>query len=367
MIILIPMAGLATRFLHEGITTPKPLILADGKPLIQHALETLGLTGRFVFITRRYDEPEDNEALSALLHGLCPRSLEITLDTPTHGAVETCLKARDIIDTDEPLVITNCDQRTEWDAEAFMAVIELYDPDGLVVTHESSDPKHSYAGVSSAGEVLRVVEKQVISWDALIGVHYWKHGRLFVESADALLKARDVGDQRECYVSETYNHLITSGRRVIAHRVGPNEYIPLGTPYDVAIYEAKLKEYRTSKPKTLFIDLDGTILRHLHRFSDVESTPPLLLDGVLAKMNEWDSHGHRIVLCTARKESARAMTEQQLRDLGLCWDQLLMGLTSGGRVLINDKLSSGQPDRATAINVVTNQGFEDVDWAALGL
>ncbi len=54
------------------------------------------------------------------------------------------------------------------------------------------------------------------------------------------------------------------------------------------------------------------------------------------------------------------MTESHLRMLGLCWDQLIMGVTSGKRILINDKLNINHPDRAISYNVITNGGFENL-------
>ena len=44
-----------------------------------------------------------------------------------------------------------------------------------------------------------------------------------------------------------------------------------------------------------------------------------------------------------------------------------MGLTSGKRYLINDKLSHSDEDRAVSISVVTDEGFEDIDWESVGL
>ena len=93
MIILVPMAGLATRFVHEGILTPKPLIETNGMTLIEHAISTLGVKGKHIFITRVYANLEDNKRLSVILKRLSPDCIELCLDRPTHGAVETCLKA----------------------------------------------------------------------------------------------------------------------------------------------------------------------------------------------------------------------------------------------------------------------------------
>lgn len=126
-------------------------------------------------------------------------------------------------------------------------------------------------------------------------------------------------------------------------------------------------EFYTPKPSTIMIDIDGTILKHAHVFSDLMWGDPELNPGVRDKLNEWDSLGHTIILMTARKESARDMTERQLEDLGVMWDHLIMGVTSGKRILINDKLELHDPDRALAVNVITDLGFNNTDWDEIGL
>lgn len=40
--ILIPMAGLGSRFSTAGYENPKPLISIYGKPMIEHAVNSLG-------------------------------------------------------------------------------------------------------------------------------------------------------------------------------------------------------------------------------------------------------------------------------------------------------------------------------------
>ena len=39
-----------------------------------------------------------------------------------------------------------------------------------------------------------------------------------------------------------------------------------------------------------------------------------------------------------------------------------MGITSGVRVLINDKLTSSNEDRAVSVNIFTNEGFMKQNW-----
>jgi len=44
-----------------------------------------------------------------------------------------------------------------------------------------------------------------------------------------------------------------------------------------------------------------------------------------------------------------------------------MGMTSGCRVLINDKLNQQDEDRAKSVNVITDAGFGSIEWSKYGL
>ncbi len=366
MNILIPMAGLASRFTNEGFKLPKPLIKVDGQTLIEHTIKTLDLNGRYIFVTRDFGNKEHNTQLSNLLKEICPGCVEIKLNHTTKGSVETCMQALEYINNDDELIITNCDQRTEWESSEFINFIKNTNIDGCVVTYSSNNPKNSFCQVDSNDDIVQIVEKNPISNIALIGLHYWKKGTHFVDSAKLLMK--DLSDSpKEPYVSETYNYLIKSGLKIKPYHLHNNEYVALGTPEDLTIYQGRLKEYSVDKPKTIFCDIDGTILKHVHKFSDISLESQPVLQGVIKKFNEWDSQCHRIILCTARKESAREITERQLKNIGIAWDQLVMGCTNGDRLLINDKLSKKSKDRALGINVITNEGFDDIDWENFGL
>jgi len=366
MNIVIPMAGLGSRFKTEGFKLPKPIIEVNGKTLIEHSVSTLGVEGNYIFITRKFEEDQYNYLLSKKLKELYPNSTEIILDSPTRGAVETVLHSKDLIDNDEPLIITNCDQITEWNSQDFIDFISNPNLDGVVVTYPSDNPKNSFALIEN-GFITKMVEKEVVSNYALIGVHYWKRGSDFVYSAERLLNDFNEKGRPECYVSETYNYLIDKGLLIKNYHIHENQYISLGTPYDLKIYEGKIKEFYIKKPKTIFCDIDGTILKHVHRFSDIIDTEPTLLNGVRDKLNQWDSQGHKIIFVTARKESAREITEKHLKQLGLCWDHLLMGIGGGERILINDKLNPIDKDRAKSVNVITNAGFDRIDWSEFEL
>jgi hypothetical protein len=108
---------------------------------------------------------------------------------------------------------------------------------------------------------------------------------------------------------------------------------------------------------TIILDIDGCILYHYGSLTDQILKQPILLPNVLEKFKEWDMTGCKIILLTGRRESHRSITEKQLNDLGIFWDQLVMGAGRGPRILINDlKLSSSNPT-ALAINLKRNEGL----------
>lgn len=110
---------------------------------------------------------------------------------------------------------------------------------------------------------------------------------------------------------------------------------------------------------TIFLDIDGTILSHKGSLTALMLEEPQILDGVLEKINQWEAAGFNIVMTTGRKESQRALTERQLEQLGIFYDQLIMGIGGGPRYLINDKKPNGSLT-AVAINVDRNGGLKDI-------
>ena len=366
MKVVIPMAGAGSRFVKYGNRIPKPLIEVNGQTLIEHSIRSFDVDAQFVFVTRQFENPAHNRTLSELLKKLRPESVEIRLDHLTNGASETCLCATDYINNSDSLVIYNCDQRINWDANQFLNFVQERNADGAVVLYNSLDPKNSFVQIEN-NTIVRFVEKQAISNHALVGFHYWARGQDFVWSAQQLMDNFQTSGRPECYVSETYNYLVNKGMKILPYHISNNKYIPLGTPEDVCRYVGQVKEFYTTKPKTIFCDIDGTIFKHSHSISDVLAGPAELLDHVRAKFNQWDSEGHKIILITARKESTRSATEAQLCGMGLAWDQLIMGVGGGTRYLINDKLHNSDPDRAVSVNVVTDSGFGSVAWEDHGL
>lgn len=360
MNILIPMAGDGNRFKDIGIDTPKPLIVTNGKTLIEHTINSLNIDGHYIFITKKYENEEYNKKLTQIFEDSVNSFTEIQVYGKQYGTSYSALHAKDYINNDDELILTNCDQVLDWNSQEFLK-ISRSNGDGSLLLHESDSHKHSYALIEN-NKVTKLAEKNPISSSALVGLHYWKRGSDFVYSAEKLIKD-SLSFGKEAYVSLTYNYLINDGKNIIPYFIESNQYISLGTPRDIEIYEAKVMEYYDKeKSKTFFIDIDGTTIKHSYHSWDKNHSKMELLPGVLEKINGWKQQGHHIVFTTARRGINHPNLKQELIRLGLPVDQLLTDVESGQRVLINDKLRDKDIDRAIAINVVTDSGFNKVNW-----
>jgi dTDP-glucose pyrophosphorylase len=231
MNIIIPMAGQGSRFKEAGFDLPKPLISINGKTLAQHSIDSLGIGGRFIFITRTFDNPEHNEVLTKIFEDCCDNFLEIRVDGEHLGAAHTALFAEKYVDKDDGLILTNCDQILEWDADAFMSYINEEDPDGVVMVYKDTGKQHSFARMDHSGYVIEIAEKRPISDNALTGFHYWKSAGLFFDSARSFINDYQSAGYPEAYVAPTYQYLIDDGKLINAwFLLGSERFISLGTP-----------------------------------------------------------------------------------------------------------------------------------------
>jgi hypothetical protein len=100
------------------------------------------------------------------------------------------------------------------------------------------------------------------------------------------------------------------------------------------------------------------IFKHTGNGHSNQLTSIELLPGTVEYFNELEKLGHYIVLMTSRKECTREELEYSLRDAGLFWDQLIMGVAIGARYLINDMKPNGDLT-AFASNLIRNEGLNN--------
>ena len=235
--IVILMAGLGSRFAKAGYKLPKPLIDVHGIPMIRLVIENVrpALPHRFVFICQNAHIQEFG--LREKLQEWAPGAAVIGLDGLTEGAACTVLTAREFIDNDQPMMIANSDQYVDIDITPYVQDMGQRGLDGLIMTMQADDPKWSFAGLDENNLVTRVVEKEVISSHATVGIYNFASGKDFVAAADRMI-AKNLRVNNEFYVAPVYNEMIGDGAKIGVYDIGSegSGMYGLGIPPDLDLF-----------------------------------------------------------------------------------------------------------------------------------
>lgn len=243
--VLIPMAGEGSRFSKAGYTFPKPLIEVNGKPMIQIVVDNLGLDANYIFLIRR--EHQEKYNVISLLNRIAPNCKVVIVDSLTEGAACTTLLAEKYINNDMELLIANSDQYVEWNSGEFYHSINNDNIDGSILTFKNNHPKWSYCALDEYGNVTKVVEKEVISDIATIGIYYWKRGKDYVKYANQMI-SKDIryginfNGKGEFYVAPVYNEAIIDGK--IFKTFNCEKMYGLGVPEDLNYFLKVKNEVR---------------------------------------------------------------------------------------------------------------------------
>ena len=234
------MAGLGIRFATQGFNLPKPLIDINGEPMISKAIRTLDLDANYLFVIAKNSF---TYRVKEVIQSVKPDAQFIEIDYLTEGPAVTALLFRELINNDDELIIANCDQIMEWNSNTFLVNARLYD--GCVVTYHTDTEKNSYARLDKNGFVTEIKEKEVISDASLNGIHYWKHGKYFVESAQEMIACEDRAPNGEFYIGPTYNYMIPKGYKVGIYHIPNSQHHAVGVPGDLKKY----LDYENSKTR----------------------------------------------------------------------------------------------------------------------
>ncbi len=214
---------------------PKPFIDVNGKAMIEHVVNNVVPEDSKVYLLIR---PEHINYFKET--GLSTRDdiALVPIFELTEGAAVTVLRARGLIDTDEPLIIANSDQWVRYDSKAWESVI-YSNVDASIMTLIGDHPKYSYARTNQNGRVIEVAEKRVISNTPTVGVYYYRRGSEFVWGAQSMIR-KNIRTNGEFYVAPAFNELILAGRKITIFPV--DGMFGMGSPEDL---EANRKEIGT--------------------------------------------------------------------------------------------------------------------------
>ncbi|MFH1427394.1 MAG: glycosyltransferase family 2 protein [Patescibacteria group bacterium] len=255
MKIVLPIAGRGSRFKAQAdrnpeYNKPKPIVDVKGYPMVRWATGSLPfvkhpgqeISGNLIvepedIIIIALKEHDNENNIGLILKEIYGEGVKIIfLDEVTRGAAETALQAKDYINNDEPVLISDSDHY--FDGRALARVIEENPGiDGLIPVFEVTDgnPKWSFSRLGEDGYVDLVAEKQPISKWANIGGYYFGCGKDFVKIAEDSINNNELTNN-EYYIAPMYNKIIQNGGKV--KLAFPKYVYGLGTPEDLEYFIA---------------------------------------------------------------------------------------------------------------------------------
>jgi NDP-sugar pyrophosphorylase family protein len=215
MIAVIPLAGKSERFTKAGYEQPKwALPVSENTPMLQAVLYSIGHADKTIFIASR-----DNSALIRLILPINSESEKqfcLELGSPTSGPLESILRAKEYLKTNDELLISYCDcwaANGLWD---FISTMRSSGEDAGVYCFRSNNPRFQY---DPTGEY------------ALGGIFWFRHADEFLRRARKMEMRPDLSP---AHIAFTYRGVAgLDGYRLY---VDTKNYVDLGTPEDYERY-----------------------------------------------------------------------------------------------------------------------------------
>lgn len=343
--VVFPCAGKAERFGN----TFKPFLKIGDLTFIEKAYEPFKRWSHAIdsvqFIITKQQELEHNVVEN--MHALFPEvPIKISiLNKETSGPVQTFLNGYvSNNDSNSSFIVCDCDHSINVD-NLFEDILNNPDADIIIPTwdiHENIE--HNWSKILlNDNKIQKFVNKEKVDFfrytvKGIIGCIYFSSSLPFV-SMDT--------SYRNFY--EVISSEFTKNKKIVLSETS-NAYF-FGDPQ--MLQDCINKRRREC---TIFCDIDGVLLRHNdHSTNNVKDN--ICLDGseLLKKLK---NDNHYIVLTTARSKKHQAGLEVLLTEKDIYYDELVTGLPSGPRVLINDhKPSKVFTSQASSYEVKRNKGL----------
>lgn len=230
--IVIPMAGLSSRFFREGYALPKYMLEAHGKTLFDHSVESFNKyfpSEHFVFIIR--DVYSTKQFVEARANALGINNFDIVvLEGETRGQAETvALGISDFENSEASLTIFNIDTFRPHFTFPDLAGLE----DGYLEVFRGSGENWSFVRPieKNATKIDLTTEKKPISDLCCTGLYHFKTINDYMDAFNNYLALpQEQWEKGELYVAPLYNYLINIGKNIHYNLIPREEVIFCGTP-----------------------------------------------------------------------------------------------------------------------------------------
>ncbi|PSU88820.1 capsular biosynthesis protein [Photobacterium kishitanii] len=231
--IVIPMAGLSSRFFKEGYTLPKYMLEANGMSLFDHAVNSFKAyfdKEYFLFIVRDVYQTPAFVKQRAEAIGI-KKFKVIVLDHETRGQAETVYfglqQAKQ--NKNDPITIFNIDTfrpnfiypELKLLGDGYLEVFKGHGDNWSFIKPRSIDSK----------EVIETAEKRAISDFCCTGLYHFARQQYFEDAFEHYIKLpKGMWEKGELYIAPMYNYLIDNNYSIYYQLIERDEVIFCGTP-----------------------------------------------------------------------------------------------------------------------------------------
>jgi hypothetical protein len=353
--LVIPSAGRSSRFpCHK----PKWLLTQpNGRLMLVDAIGVLNLenvTRVVVGVLQEHvnlhcgGEPE--AILDAFTDGpSCLQSIEIVLvviEKETNDQVQTIECILEAASVTGPIFLKDCDNQFACPVKAMNGVATLeITKDVLSISIPAGK---CYVSLTPLGAITNIVEKVILGNTFCVGGYSFASASAFKAQIQKCREYQRLtcSTDTELAVSDIiWLQMLTTSESFVS--------IPVSGYEDWGTLSAWLDYTRTFK--TLFCDIDGTLIKNSGQyFVPRWGTQPPLEDNVAHLKKLHEKGRTQIILTSTRPESFREVTEKELKDAGIPYNKLVLGLWHGQRLVINDYAKTNPFPSALAVNLKRN-------------
>jgi len=165
----------------------------------------------------------------------------VRLKQNTQGMPCSILMAMDLINENEPVLVSSVDQYININLHKHLEYFRANNSDAGCIGFQSVHPKWSYAELSDNNLVERVAEKIPISKNALTSTYYFSSARKMNE-AIMLNILRGKKFEEKYYLSACLNELIIKGKKVLYSKMEASDYINFYSKEKVIEFAKYLEE-----------------------------------------------------------------------------------------------------------------------------
>lgn len=239
--IVIPMAGLSSRFFRAGYSLPKYQLPLGSETVFTWAVRSFARyfsSDCFVFIYRDiYDAKAFIEA-EVLRLGIQDYRL-VTLSEETLGQADTVYRGIQDL-ADEPLFIFNIDSKLE----NFEKPSWYLECDGYLEVFKGEGDHWSFAVPGEGNRVIRTTEKERVSELCSNGLYYFRSSQQFNRLVESAIQDQYLVNN-ELYIAPLYNRMIANGADIRYQLVELDQINFCGVP---AEYEAMCASVSEKQP-----------------------------------------------------------------------------------------------------------------------